>query len=221
MVSIRRRILESDSGILPNTYQHIEYVQRGTSVSNTAGYNSTYWMPSGDKQLDIYAGAMAIAQQADSAGGYVCGSRQNNSGDTVGYGIYFDQNTTRIGKFNGVSAYIEPEGGNSIRNIKYDLHAVWTPDSVSITDGTHSDSNTGTSRAIVSNTAVFGCVAYNSSQLRHGLKGRIYYLRIYEDGELKVNFIPCRRLEDDMVGFYDTVSQAFRSNGNYTAGPDV
>lgn len=221
MVSMRRRLLESDSGVLPNTYQRIEYVERGTSVSNTAGYNSTYWMPAGDKQLDIYAGAMAIAQQADTAGGYVCGSRQNNSGDTVGYGIYFDQNTTRIGMFNGTSAYIEPEGGNSIRNKKYDLHAVWTPTSVSITDGTNSDTQSGTARNIVSNTAVFGCVAYNSSQLRHGLKGRIYYLRIYEDGELKVNFIPCKRISDSMVGFYDTVSQAFRSNGNYTAGPNI
>lgn len=54
-------------------------------------------------------------------------------------------------------------------------------------------------------------------------KGRIYYADIVKNGVYKRIFIPAKRLSDNAVGMYDTVSRTFfaSSNANFTAGPII
>lgn len=42
---------------------------------------------------------------------------------------------------------------------------------------------------------------------------RMYYCRIYVNGSLVHNLLPCRRDADGKIGMYDTIAQAFRTNG--------
>ncbi len=50
---------------------------------------------------------------------------------------------------------------------------------------------------------------------------RIYYCRIYKNGTLVHELLPCRRNSDNEVGMYDTVAGAFLANGgsgSFTGG---
>ena len=52
-------------------------------------------------------------------------------------------------------------------------------------------------------------------------KGRIYYLKIYNNGTLIRNLLPCKN-ENGMVGMYDIIEKKFYNNngtGTFIAGP--
>lgn len=212
----------SPTPILPSEYQQVEYILRDTSVGSSSGYNTIGFLPNGVDTLVVRAGFMATAKQSSSSGGYITGNRQNNSGNTVGFGVLTDQNTTYIAAWDGVLCSIEPNGGASIRNTRYDVTVTKTPTGLTITDGTHTANTTNNSpRAMVNNLHVFGISNYKSNGVVNPLWGRIYYLNITEGGVSKVNLVPCKRISDGKVGFYDTVQETFRTSGYYTAGPNV
>ena len=55
--------------------------------------------------------------------------------------------------------------------------------------------------------------------------GNIYYAQIIDanSGNMLLDFVPCRRVSDDVVGFYDRVTGLFYQNvgsGTFVAGPD-
>lgn len=56
------------------------------------------------------------------------------------------------------------------------------------------------------------------------LKGNIYSCKIWDNGTLIRNYIPCRRTSDSKVGMYDLVRNRFSSSAGdteYTAGPEI
>lgn len=57
-----------------------------------------------------------------------------------------------------------------------------------------------------------------------GARMRVYSFKLYDDGALVRDMVPCRRDQDSQVGFYDDVSGAFYGNdgtGSFVAGPDI
>ena len=207
---------------LPNTYKRLEYVERSTSVSANVAYNTTGFMLNGEHNATIKMGVMCIQTPSSTSGGYFLVCRQTNNNNTVGFGIYVPQAATSIGAFDGQSCLIAPEGsGNSIINTRYDLTVNKTSSSMTVSDGTNTNTVTGTPRAMVSNLYVFAMYPYSGSSLAAQIHGRIYYLNIIEGDVLKLNWIPCKRISDNAVGFYDTVSGEFKSSSYYTAGPEV
>lgn len=56
---------------------------------------------------------------------------------------------------------------------------------------------------------IMACRGAGTSLANNPIRGRLYHFRIYEkteDGEvLKHEFVPCKRLSDDVIGLYDTV----------------
>ncbi len=56
------------------------------------------------------------------------------------------------------------------------------------------------------------------------LVGKIYYVKMYNNGVLALNLIPAKRNSDSAIGMYDTVTKTFFTNagsGTFTAGPVV
>ena len=54
--------------------------------------------------------------------------------------------------------------------------------------------------------------------------GKTYYFKIYRDGTLIRDFVPCYRKSDEEVGLYDVVNGNFYGNdgkGKFTAGPKI
>lgn len=55
-------------------------------------------------------------------------------------------------------------------------------------------------------------------------KARLYYCRLYDNGTLVRNFIPCYRKSDNVVGLYDIVNNQFYTNagtGTFTYGNEI
>lgn len=55
----------------------------------------------------------------------------------------------------------------------------------------------------------------------YGFKGKFYYCKLYSNGKLIYDFIPCYRNSDNEVGLYDLVNNAFYTNqgtGEFTYG---
>lgn len=55
-------------------------------------------------------------------------------------------------------------------------------------------------------------------------RGRIYYARLYQQGNLLYDFVPCYRKVDGVIGMYDLVNKVFKTNagsGTFTKGADV
>lgn len=65
---------------------------------------------------------------------------------------------------------------------------------------------------------------YEAGTVYYGMGGNVYSFKIYDSGNLSVNYIPCYRKSDGVIGFYDTVNNVFKVNnggGTFTKGPDV
>lgn len=60
-------------------------------------------------------------------------------------------------------------------------------------------------------TVVLGGYRTASGSLVEGYKGKVFYIRISEDGEYLKDWYPCKRLSDGVEGFWDCVSQTFIS----------
>lgn len=45
-------------------------------------------------------------------------------------------------------------------------------------------------------------------------KGKLYYLKLWSEGTLVRDFIPCYRISDNIAGLYDTVNNVFYPNAN-------
>lgn len=58
-------------------------------------------------------------------------------------------------------------------------------------------------------TVVLGGYRTASGSLSKTYQGKIYYFRIYNNGELRLDWYPCKRLSDGMEGFWDCVTQRF------------
>ena len=66
--------------------------------------------------------------------------------------------------------------------------------------------------------------AVNPDSKARYFRGRIEVFTIYENGLLKHELVPARRVSDGAVGMYDTVADAFLANsgtGSFKAGPEV
>jgi hypothetical protein len=58
-------------------------------------------------------------------------------------------------------------------------------------------------------TVVLGGCRTASGSLVKGYKGKVFYIRISEDGEYLRDWYPCKRLSDGIEGFWDCVTQTF------------
>lgn len=203
---------------LPATYQRIEYVERPTTANANTGYNTTGFTPNGTDDLDIKMGVMCIQAPTSIDGGYFLVCRQTTTNNTVGFAVYVTQNGASIGTYDGQSCVLSPP---EVVGQKFDLTVLKTSNGCGVTDGTRSNSVTGTPRAMASTLYVFALYPYTGSNLQGQIYGRIYYLNIKEGGVEKVNFIPCKRRSDGAVGFYNTIAEEFKTSSAYVAGPEV
>lgn len=206
--------------LLPSEYKQIQYILRQSGTGPSRAYNTLNVELNGTDPVEIRAGFMASAKQSSSYG-YIVACRISNSENSVGFGLCLDLNTTTINAFDGTLCTISPNSGASIRNTRYDVIVNKTSSGLSITDGTNSNSVTTTPRTMGGSLYLFGNKAYDQEQVGYAFYGRIYYVTVFQGGIKVADVVPCKRISDDAVGWYDTVQQTFRYSAYYTAGPDV
>lgn len=191
---------------LPNDYQEVEYIEStGTQYIDTGITN---------EKLDID-----------------CKIKPTNS-DTATYGFAFGYRTdSGVNHFlcpiKNASSYIF-QYGNSTNGVQVgssynNVYTLFTNGNKITLNGTTTTVNEYTFTKY-GNIYLFALNQDGLLQTRPQNKTQIYYFRMYQNGKLVRNFIPCYRRIDGEIGMYDTINDVFYFNqgtGNFTKGADV
>lgn len=185
-------------------FQIVEYLEStGTQYINT-GVN-----PTQNTKMELDAAFLG------SAGTNVAGVRNASSDTTNRFGIISFGSANKLGAFFGAA---------SVQGAAFDQarHSYTLDSSALIMDGA--------SYAVTSG-GTFACTypitlgAWNNGA--NGVEcnsARIYSCKLYENGEMVRNFVPCYRKSDNVPGLWDKVENRFFMNagtGSFTVGQNV
>lgn len=113
-----------------------------------------------------------------------------------------------------VSAYLSSSGswrwGNAYKDISTNNLNEWRvrmKNGNALYNGTSSNFTNNT--FTTPDTVVLGGYRTSSGSLVKGYIGKVFYIRISENGEYLKDWYPCKRLSDGIGGFWDSVSQTF------------
>ena len=147
--------------------------------------------------------------------GCLASTTQNNIG--FGVSVRNDSNRDLIAFTGGTPASISPD---PLNNVRIDAVATVNASSISISDGTLSNTQTLTPRAYnVANLYLFGIKKATTNGVNYPFTGRIYHAKITENNVVLAEFIPCVRLSDYMAGFWDLVNETFIYANELVAAP--
>lgn len=199
-------------------YQMVEYLQSSGTQYIDTGYKPT---PKTGIETKFQFTDLTLQQRV-----YGCDNSNGVNSSSLSYSLYINGNSQ--------FAYAYQNG-----------HGNWVTSGKTVDTNVHSIEfntnpkgywnidfgNTLTSTKIngsPTNTALENMIIMASNRDGSGVadkaKLKLFKFRIYEDGVLKRDFVPCRRLSDNVLGLLDTVSGEFKTNagsGTFTAGPDV
>lgn len=200
--TIQRLCNSGGGGLLPPEYQQVEYIY-GTQC---------YINPGLTNQIPV---EFECEAKCYSGSGYILGSFENGS-------RFFVQLFTGAGK-TAVGYSGSYTAGNSIsRNTYYKI-------SGAIQNGLQTLYINDTQYI---NSAITGTVREKSIDIFGGyietahnnFAGEMKYIKLWSNGALIFDGIPCYRKSDNIAGFYDTVTEqlfASASSSNFGVGADV
>ena len=182
---------------LPSAYQQVEYIRStGTQYIDTGVSPSTYngnYAIELEEAHDLISSNMYIA--GTSAGSTSATSRANiriNSGGTSCSVFVNNASGSAIGvNANGVLI-------NSVNYIKYTVSTTNSSRTLQVNSTTNSSSEAFVS----SSTANFKLFGYSTGNF----VGMIYSAKIYGNGTMVRNMIPCYRRSDNVAGLYDVIN---------------
>lgn len=135
------------------------------------------------------------------------------------FGAYTSNKQTNVG-FTNNTIYLQTGGRNVSKSFDTDAHVYKSTQSVFIIDGITQTSSTPN----WSNTTTLTAKLFYINDGSYSNNCRVYYCKIWDNGTLVRNLVPCVRDSDDVVGLYDLANDVFYTNtgtGNFTAGSDV
>lgn len=185
-------------GILKD-YQPIEYIRTTANCYLDTGYLAN------NKTKIIAEASLDFKYSTVYAGGIETVKGITFSGQYVTFGI--------IGNYDAVTAYC-PLG--RLIHIEQSIEGTYVDGTKLIDSHQGEFSNTNSLYLLGSH--------YNNGSWPSDGPCTLYSLQIYEDGILLHNYIPCRRIEDSIVGMFDTITNKFIINlgsGSLEAGPNL
>jgi len=206
--------VEVSAESLPRDYTRAEYVH--FSAGSADGV-STGVTPSKTGNIGIDITFMQTKDRTSNH--YFVAAARNMSTTDIGIGVGVQGNNTNVLAFNGILSSIQPNGENSVTNQKISVSAIFTPTSSSITDGTLSDSNSGTGREHGNPIGLWGFYRGDGGgYFNYPATGRIYSLVVTDNDVEIINLIPCVRKSDNKIGFYNAVNGDFITHTGFTTG---
>lgn len=171
--------------VLPKEYQEVEYIE-----STATQYIDTGYVPNQNTSVDI-----KFVKHSNT---FVFGSRTSLSLNSFGIALLQDGFRSDYGSSNIICqrSFSEP----IILNV--DKNKVYVYNSLEITHEQQVFTSPG-------NLYLFGI--NNNNNILYGSHS-IYYCKIYDNGTLVRDMIPCYRKNDNVVGMYDTVNNVFYTN---------
>ena len=192
---------EDANGVLPATYQQVEYIES----------TGTQFIDTGDKFTDGYKYEVKITPTGNTSGVMFGANSSNGSESMVFY-------TTSYMYFAGSSKnYGAPVVG---QDYEFIFDATTSPKTLKMNGETILSGNNSLNNKEV---YLFGGIS-NAGSVKIDCKNKqkIYYYRLYYKDELIKELIPCFKVETGEAGLYDVVNGAFYRNGgtdSFIAGP--
>lgn len=216
MGSLRRRLLEvqtEQTGRLPAEYQEVEWIESNGSQYINTNVNQQ------DTGFEIQF--ISFDEISTSDFGCIFGSRYASNSSDMQLSSYTTDANYALGwrgtfRYGGSSqtydGHLNPKG---ILNVISYMNDTYTANG---TDYTYSAGN-------ISNTRfIYLFAMHNNNSASQHSKVRVYYFKLYKQGILAADLVPCYRKADGVIGMYDLVQEAFRTNGGsgtFTKGGNV
>lgn len=209
LIDIRHRILMAQENFLPPEYQRVKYLQ-------TVGRNSRIdtGVAGNDNTLVFDFTYMPLVQTnyAGNFGNYTDENskcwRLIQAASTYPRNYIFNANKRRTGSSTSLTTVQASTG--SIINIKMHVHMSYGQATFDSEDGfsvTATQEDDGTATTSTRNIAI-GSI--NPTATNATFHSRFYdEFKIWKDGRLIRNYVPCYRKSDNKSGFYDTVNHTF------------
>ena len=187
---------------LPEGYTQVDYIQADGNQ-----YIDTGVIGTNDHGVEI---EYAITQISSSTSARIFGTR-NDAGGVGAFGYMTSADGSSNSKY-----YLASNGNGLTLNIQVDTN--WHKVSFNITNDkkVYFDENlvfTGNSTAFTANASAVLFRAYNQTIYTPAAKAKVKTLKIYNNGILIHNYIPCYRNSDNEIGIYDIIDGAFLTNG--------
>ena len=189
---------------MPNEFQEVEWIQGGTTQ-----YINTEYYCSSDTKLEI---GYSRTNQNNAA---IIGALDNNIGIKIQ--TWWDRIRFYFGDYYSNPRLLIYYDGNEHAYLLEDK-TLWLDDNLIGTTTTTFSQITKPLYLFASNN--------NGTKGDNGASGtpRVFYLKIYDNGNLERDMVPCYRVADNEIGMYDLVYKEFYTNqgtGTFTKGPEV
>ena len=192
---------------LPLDYQEVEYIE-----STGVQYIDTGIKGNQDTCVEIKINTSSAASAQ-----FFFGARKNNA--TEGFCALLWTNNNIFSEYrnsgNIASSFVYTRGEDC--KVVLDKNQLYVNDVVYTTHSYNTFQTPG-------NIALFGVLTMSTFDTAQSLRGRIYYCKIYDNGNLVRDFVPCYRKDNNTIGMYDKVSKQLFINcgtGTFTKGNDV
>lgn len=203
-----------NTSVLPSAYQQVEWIEgKHGPVINTENRLTT--------ESEIRLGAQVVGNTTSTQALAVCGK----TSPSVLFLGYYDTSIRLMGYVNyarSASKTFDKNLGGAIHDYifnksecKIDGVSVITFDGAMTTEFSQDTS-----------MCIFGYQDSTDPNLAYSRQSwsRCSYFQIYDNGVLVNDLVPCYRKSDGVIGMYDLVQRAFRTNvgtGTFTKGADV
>ena len=194
---------QPEPSILPDGYTQLDYIQ-----SNGAQYIDTGFKPNQDTRVIVDIEVLT----SQTTEGHIC-----SVAGSLYYTLFFDpEQSNWYGTRYGTGPIKTlPASVNTRNRITIDKNKnVTTIDDVSVEDSISTFQTSYNLPIFVRNT---------SGNINSYIKAKLYSFRLYDNGTLVRDYIPCVSPEN-IIGLYDLVNDQFYSNagsGTFTAGPNT
>lgn len=198
---------------LPSAYQEVEWVASDGQAYFMSGINPT--QNHGFEAKVMYNSFIDGNNQRDDR--TICVS-QDGSGRHWGFNTRNDNSYWQIENLNNTGKTEVPSMTlNTTYTIEYNTDNL----SKCYIDGSHKATMTRNTYALPE----LPIMAFNNNgSIIFIMIGRLYYYKLYENGTLVRDFVPCYRIADGEIGLYDLVNDVFYTNqgsGTFTCGVPI
>ena len=193
--------------LLPAEYQQVEYI-----ASNGSQYIDTLFKANQNTRLEVKFQPTTI-----TGAHFVAGGRQSYTANAFVFLVW-----------TGSKVFSEYNNSGNVDtgyvcSVNQDC-VVYKDKNTVYVNGELKTTHTAATFQTPVNMYLFGVNNNGTFDTAQPFKGKIYYARIYDNGSLERNFIPCYRVSDNVIGMYDTVHGEFfinKGSGAFTKGNNI
>lgn len=189
----------SGSSRLPQGYTEVEYIEN----ENMAYINSGF-KPNQDTRMDMSMQLVTVT----NGGRYISAGGAWDSTNTIAFDYENNMLNVKYGNVRGWTTYSNITQDFDVHEYDYNKNEFYV-------DGSLVGSNTYETYQIAYNLAIFAYLSYGSQgSSSEQFRGKMYWFKLYDDGTLIRDFVPCKRDSDSKYGAYDIVNDVFYPSAN-------